>query len=114
MLKPGGRLAISDIVLRRPLPESVQRAMGLWTGCVAGALVEEVYREQLARAGFEAVDIEPTQVYDRVDIARMAGDLLASGQVPAGLDIEATLDELDGAVMSAFVRAHKPGTEESI
>ena len=109
VLKPGGRLAIFDIVLRRPLPEPVQRAMGLWTGCVAGALVEGDYRQQLARAGFGAVDIEATQIYDRDSIARMAGDLLASGDVPASLDVEATMGELDGAVMSAFVRARKPG-----
>jgi ubiquinone/menaquinone biosynthesis C-methylase UbiE len=109
VLKPGGRIAVSDIVLRRPLPEPVQRAMALWTGCVAGALVEAAYQEQLANAGFEAIDIEPTQVYDRADIARMAGDLIASGEVPARLDVEATMDELDGAVMSAFIRARKPG-----
>ena len=108
VLKPGGRLAISDIVLLRPLPDPVQRAMGLWTGCVAGALVDAIYREQLARSGFEAIDIAPMQVYDRAAIARMAGDLPASGELPASLDIEATMDSLDGAVMSAFVRAHKP------
>lgn len=108
VLKPGGRLAISDIVLRRALPEPVQRVIGLWTGCVAGALADDLYREQLARAGFEDIDIEPTQVYDRAAIARMAGDLLASGELPASLDIEATMDTLDGAVMSAFVRAYKP------
>ncbi len=109
VLKPGGRLAVSDIVLRRPLPGPVQRAMGLWAGCVAGALVRGAYQEQLAHAGFEAIDIEPTQVYDRADITRMAGDLIASGGVPATLDVEATMDELDGAVMSAFIRARKPG-----
>lgn len=110
VLKPGGRLAISDIVLRKALPEEVQRAIGLWTGCVAGALVDGVYREQLARAGFEDIDIEPTQVYDRAAIARMARDLLASGELPPSLDVEATLDTLDGEVMSAFVRARKPAT----
>ena len=108
VLRPGGRLAISDIVLRRPLPEPVQRAMALWTGCVAGALVDGIYREELAFAGFEAIDIEATQVYDRAAIARIAGDLIASGELPSSLDVEATLDSLDGALMSAFVRAHKP------
>jgi arsenite methyltransferase len=109
VLKPGGRLAFSDIVLHRPLPEPVQRAMGLWTGCVAGALVEGVYRDQLANAGFEEIDIEPTQIYDRTALARIAGDLIASGDPPGKLDVEATLRELDGAIISAFVRARKPG-----
>jgi arsenite methyltransferase len=109
VLKPGGRLAISDIVLRRPLPEPVQEAMGLWTGCVAGALVEVVYKEQLANVGFDAIDIEPTQIYERADLARIAADLIASGGLPATLDVEVTMDELDGAVMSAFIRARKPG-----
>ena len=69
VLKPGGRLAISDIVLRRSLPEPVQQAMGLWTGCVAGALLETDYREHLEEAGLEEVDIEPTHVYDSSDLA---------------------------------------------
>jgi arsenite methyltransferase len=109
LLKPGGRLAISDIVLRRALPDSVQRAMGLWTGCVAGALLAGDYKEQLAKAGFDKIDIEPTHVFDRGDIVRMAGLQLASGDVPETLDVEATTAALDGAVMSAFVRASKPG-----
>lgn len=109
VLKPGGRLAVSDIVLRRALPDPVQRAMGLWTGCVAGALLERAYKDQLAQAGFEKIGIEPTHVFDRGDITRMAGDLLASGDMPGDLDVEATTAALDGAVMSAFVRASKPG-----
>jgi arsenite methyltransferase len=100
VLKPGGRLAISDIVLRRTLPEPVQRAMGLWTGCVAGALLEGTYQGQLAQAGFEEIGIEPTHVYGREDIARMAGELLASGDLPATLNVEATVAEVAGAVMS--------------
>ena len=95
VLKPGGRLAISDIVLRRALPEDIQLAMGLWTGCVAGALLEGVYEEQLAKAGFEEIGIEPTHVFGRGDIARMAGDLLAAGDLPATLDLEATTAALD-------------------
>ena len=109
VLKPGGRLAISDIVLRRALPDPVQRAMGLWTGCVAGALLESAYKDRLAQAGFEKIGIEPTHVFDRGDISRMAGDLFASGDMPGDLDVEATTAALDGAVMSAFVRASKPG-----
>jgi len=108
VLRPGGRLAISDIVLRRSLPEPVQRAMGLWTGCVAGALVYTDYEESLERTGFEQIDIEPTQIYDSADITRMAGDIASTIGIPDTLDIEATISDLSGAVMSAFVRARKP------
>ncbi len=110
VLKPGGRLAVSDIVLRRSLPEPLQQAMGLWTGCVAGALLETDYREGLEEAGFEGIDIEPTRVFDASDIAQMAGDLLVSAEIPATIDVEASIAELDRAVMSAFVRASKPET----
>ena len=108
VLKPGGRLALSDIVLRRSLSGPVTAAMGLWTGCVAGALVEDDYTAQLARAGFEGIGIESVHVFDRADIERMAEDLLISGDLPSTLDMGATINELDGAVMSAFVRASKP------
>ncbi|HUY21867.1 MAG TPA: arsenite methyltransferase [Acidimicrobiales bacterium] len=108
VLKPGGRLAISDIVLRRALPEPVHHVMGLWTGCVAGALLDTDYRERLEEAGFAQVEVEPTHVFDIADIARMADDLSASVEVPETLDVEATVAELGGAVMSAFVRARKP------
>ena len=66
VLRPGGRLAVSDIVLRSALPEELQQLMGLWTGCVAGALVEGDYRQKLRAAGFEGVEIEPTHVYERM------------------------------------------------
>jgi arsenite methyltransferase len=108
VLRPGGRLAISDIVLRRTLPDSLQHAIGLWTGCVAGALVESDYVLCLDRAGFEQIDIEATQVYDSSDITQMAGGLRAIGDNPEGLDVDKTLTELDGAAMSAFVHARKP------
>ncbi len=108
VLRPGGRLAISDIVLRRALPEELRRAIGLWTGCVAGALVDEEYAHELRTAGFEAVDIESTHVYDRDDVEQMAGDLTADGGLPDSLGVDAALTQLDGAVMSAFVRARKP------
>ena len=108
VLKPGGRLAISDIVLRRHLSDPVTAAMGLWTGCVAGALLEDDYVEQLAVAGFEQIGIEAVRVFDRADITRMAEDLQLSGNLQATMDMDAAIDELDGAVMSAFVRARKP------
>ena len=108
VLRPGGRLAISDIVLRRPLPEEVVQVMGLWTGCVSGALLHARYADELASAGFGDVTMEPTHVYDRADLVAMAGDLSSVGAIPPSLDLEATLALLDGAVMSAFVRARKP------
>jgi len=108
VLRPGGRLAISDIVLRRPLPEPVQHVIGLWTGCVAGALLDTDYRAELEEAGFEEIEVKPTHVYDSGDLARMAGDLSTSVEIPETLDVGASIAELDGAVMSAFVRARKP------
>lgn len=110
VLTPGGRLAISDIVVRRRLPQPVQAAMGLWTGCIAGALLDTEYEELLRGAGFETIDIEPTHVYAAADLTQMAGDVVERGGVPESLDVAATLAELDGAVMSAFVRAGKPGS----
>ncbi len=108
VLKRGGRLALSDIVLRRHLSDPVTGAMGLWTGCVAGALVEDDYVDQLAVAGFDQVGIETVRVFDRADLTRMAEDLRLLGDLPETLDLNATIGELDGAVMSAFVRARKP------
>ena len=81
--------------------------MGLWTGCIAGALPESVCRDQLAAAGFAAVDIEPTMVYRRDELEQMAAQMEPS-LLPDGLDTQATIDALDGAVMSAFIRARKP------
>jgi SAM-dependent methyltransferase len=108
VLRPGGRLAISDIVLRRPIPGELQGVMGLWTGCVSGALVDAEYLHELTRAGFEATEVEPTQIYDRSGLTAMAGDLSAGGRLPKDFDVSRALHELDGAVMSAFVRARKP------
>lgn len=108
VLKPGGRIAISDIVLRRAIPEPVQHVIDLWTGCVAGALLDTDYRTRLKDAGFEGIDIEPTHVYDGTDLARMAGDPPASVEIPDTLDVDAAVAGLAGAVMTAFVRARKP------
>ncbi|HEX7125012.1 MAG TPA: arsenite methyltransferase [Thermodesulfobacteriota bacterium] len=99
VLKPGGRLAVSDVVVRGDVPPEVRRSVELWAGCVAGALEEGDYRSRLARAGFEVIDVEPTRVYRAEDVR----DWLA----PAGLD-ESALAAIDGTFMSAFVRAVKP------
>jgi len=100
VLKPGGRFAVSDVVVRGAVPAEVRRSMELWVGCVAGALEETDYRQKLARAGFEVIDVEPTRVY-RSDDARV---FLAE----AGIVDEDMLGQIDGRFMSAFVRAQKP------
>ena len=107
VLRPGGRLAISDIVLRRPVSPRIGELMGLWTGCIAGALPEAVCRDELTAAGFREVDIEPTNVLNRADLEDMAGQLDPT-LIPEDIDAGATMDELDGVVMSAFIRARKP------
>src|SRR5207244_2007076 len=100
VLKPGGRLAISDVVVRGEVPAAIRKSMELWVGCIAGALEENEYREKLARAGFASVDVEPTRVY-RVG---EAGEFLQA----AGLDPETVGPQIDGKFTSAFVRAVKP------
>jgi arsenite methyltransferase len=105
VLRPGGRLAVSDVVLRRPLPGRIAELVGLWTGCVAGALVDDDYRTRLTAAGFTDAEIETTHVHDRQGLAQLAASL----DVPEDLDLEGTLDELDGVVTNAFVRARRPG-----
>src|SRR3989442_2649122 len=100
VLKPGGRLAVSDVVVRGEVPPAIRHSVELWIGCVAGALEEQEYRAKLAQAGFAGIDVEPTRVY-RVEEAR---EVLAG----AGLDADAIASEVDGKFMSAFVRAQKP------
>ncbi len=100
VLKPGGRLAVSDVVVRGQVPAEIRRSVELWIGCIAGALEESEYRHKLAAAGFEAVEIEPTRIYRAED----AREFLVS----AGLDADAIAPEIEGKFMSAFVRARKP------
>jgi arsenite methyltransferase len=100
VLKPGGRFAVSDVVVRGQVPPEVRRSVELWIGCVAGALEESDYRAKLAKAGFEVVEVEPTRIY-RAEDAR--GVLARSG-----LDVEAVLPAIEGKFMSAFIRARKP------
>jgi len=107
VLKPGGRLAISDIVLLRPLSESTRALIGLWTGCVAGALVDEDYQAKLQAAGFENVSITPTKVYEDEDIAALATELSVELELPEHIDRNEIMAELAGSVISAFVRGKK-------
>jgi ubiquinone/menaquinone biosynthesis C-methylase UbiE len=100
VLRPGGRFAVSDVVVRGEVPAEIRRSVELWIGCVAGALEEREYREKLAKAGFEAIDVEPTRVYRAQD----ARQFLAG----AGLDVDAIAPQVDGKFISAFVRARKP------
>jgi SAM-dependent methyltransferase len=101
VLRPGGRFAVSDIVLTHPLPPSTQKNLELWAGCIAGALTETDYLAKLKAAGFESPSIEPTRVYTRED-----AEEIACGATPE--DAEAQLAAIDGAMMSAFIRATKP------
>jgi SAM-dependent methyltransferase len=102
VLKPGGRFAVSDVVVRGEVPAEVKRSMELWVGCVAGALEESEFERLLAEVGFGAIEIEPTRVY-RVEDARL---FLES----AGLDADAIAPQIEGRFMSAFVRGTKPVT----
>jgi arsenite methyltransferase len=101
VLKPGGRFAVSDVVVRGNPPEAVRKSMELWVGCVAGALEETEFISLLTAVGFENPSIEPTRVYEAADaMAFLAG---------TGLDTETLAAEIDGRFMGAFVRATKPG-----
>jgi len=100
VLKPGGRFAVSDVVVRGEVPAEVRKSMELWVGCIAGALEEMDYVKRLAKAGFDAIDIEPTRVYGIEDARQfLAGE---------GLDVDAMAPLVEGKFMSAFVRAKKP------
>lgn len=100
VLKPGGRLAVSDVVTRGEIHAAIRHSVLLWVGCIAGALEEAEYRRKLAAAGFEEIDIQATRVYHAED----ARDTLTAH----GLDVDAIAPHVDGKFMSAFVRAVKP------
>jgi arsenite methyltransferase len=102
VLKPGGRLAVSDVVTRGEMLPEIRKSVLLWVGCIAGALQETEYRNKLAAAGFGDVDVEPTRVYKMED----AREFL-SGQ---GLDVDALAPQVDGKFLSAFIRAVKPAS----
>jgi SAM-dependent methyltransferase len=102
VLKPGGRFAVSDVVIRGEVPAEIRRSMELWVGCVAGALTEPQYHQLLWQAGFTGIEIEPTRVYEFDDAKAFLGE--------AGLDSEVLAREVGGRVMGAFIRAQKPAT----
>ena len=103
VLKPGGRFAVSDVVVRGEVPAEVRRSMELWVGCIAGALEETDYLKKLSAAGFNGIDIEPTRVYSVEDARQfLAGE---------GLDVDAIAPLVEGKFMSAFVRATKPAAQ---
>lgn len=105
VLKPGGRFAVSDVVVRGEVPADIRESMELWVGCIAGALEENEYREKLGRAGFESIEVEPTRIY-RIEEAR---EFLEA----AGLDPEIVGPQIEGKFISAFVRAVKPAVKSA-
>jgi arsenite methyltransferase len=102
VLKPGGRFAVSDVVTRGEVPLEVRQNILLWVGCIAGALRDYEYVAKLAKSGFDNIDIEPTRIYD-IEDARA----FLSGQ---GVDVDAIAPQVQGKVMSAFIRATKPAS----
>jgi SAM-dependent methyltransferase len=100
VLKPGGRFAVSDVVVRGHVPAEIKKSLELWAGCIAGALTEEEYLKKLAKAGFDSIEIEATRVYN-VDDART---FLSN----RGLNVDDPARQVGGKFISAFVRATKP------
>jgi hypothetical protein len=100
VLKPGGRFAVSDVVVRGAVPADIRRNVELWVGCVAGALDESEYRSKLAAAGFTDVEVDPWRVYDLND----AREFLAG----TGIDVDTIAPQAEGKFASAFIRARKP------
>jgi len=105
VLKPGGRFAVSDVVVRGEVPAEVRRSMELWVGCIAGALRDYDYVSKLTKAGFESIDIEPTRVYRAEDARQFLAD--------SGLDADAIAKQVEGKFISAFIRASKPQVQEN-
>ncbi|MGB7555232.1 MAG: arsenite methyltransferase [Candidatus Korobacteraceae bacterium] len=100
VLKPGGRFAVSDVVVHGDVPPEVRQNVLLWVGCIAGALQDTEYKSKLANAGFEAIEIEPTRSYYVEDARAFLTD--------QGVDVDAIAPLVDGKFMSAFIRARKP------
>jgi arsenite methyltransferase len=102
VLRPGGRFAVSDVVVRGEVPEAIRKSLLLWVGCIAGALEESDYRAKLRKAGFESVDLEPTRTYD-IEDARVF-------LTEAGISVDEIAPQVEGKFLSAFIRATKPTT----
>jgi len=103
VLKPGGRFAISDVVVTGEVPQQIRKSMELWVGCVAGALTDTEYQQKLAAAGFESIDIKPTRIYSIDD----AKEFLNT----AGIDADAVAPQIRDKFISAFIRAQKPAAK---
>jgi arsenite methyltransferase len=100
VLRPGGRFAVSDVVVRGPVPADIRRNVELWVGCVAGALEETEYRSKLTSAGFEQIEVEPTRIYGVEDARQFL--------TTQGIDVDAIAPQVEGKFASAFIRARKP------
>jgi arsenite methyltransferase len=100
VLKPGGRFAVSDVVVHGEVPNDIRRNVELWVGCVAGAMQDTEYTDKLIAAGFAAIEIEPTRIYDVEDARHFL-----TGQ---GIDVDAIAPIVAGKFMGAFIRATKP------
>ncbi len=101
VLKPGGRFAVSDVVVRGSVPDAVRQSMLLWVGCIAGALEEQEYRTKLTDTGYADVSIEPTRIYNVEDARQFLSE--------AGVDVDAIASQVEGRFLSAFIRATKSG-----
>jgi SAM-dependent methyltransferase len=100
VLRPGGRFAVSDVVVRGQVPDAVRQSMLLWVGCIAGALEEQDYRAKLLGAGFVDVDLEPTRIYSIEDARQFLAE--------AGVAVDEIAPQVEGKFLSAFIRATKP------
>jgi arsenite methyltransferase len=103
VLKPGGRFAVSDVVVRGDVPEPIRKSLLLWAGCIAGALSDREYTAKLGAAGFTSIEIEPTRVYTLEDARAFLNS--------EGIDAAAIAPQVEGKFISAFVRAQKPATQ---
>jgi arsenite methyltransferase len=104
VLRPGGRFAVSDVIVKGDVPEQVRRSMELWVGCIAGALEDREYIGKLAQAGFDGIEIEPTRVYSIEDARQFL--------IGEGIDADAIAPQVENRFMSAFIRATKPAPKE--
>jgi len=102
VLKPGGRFAVSDVVVRGDVPSEIRENVLFWAGCIAGALQDNEYVNKLAKAGFEKIAIEPTRIYQIEDARRFLSE--------KGVDVDTIASQVSGKFMGAFVRAIKPAS----